>query len=489
MKRTTERPRPPGRRRGRATLLRRGRKSTGRAAVLAMSAGAMLVVAACGGDDDGGGGGGEQASSITFWTPHVTPERLAGQEAVAEAFTEKTGIEVEIVPLAGADQNQSLVTGSASGDVPDVILHAPDQTAAWNEQGLLETETPQQIVDALGPETFSEQALDLVTVGGALGAVPSDGWGHLVVYRKDLLDEAGVEPPATVQDLATVAGELSGSNLSGMALGTQPGNPFTTESLEAILQPTGCELVTDGEVTFDSPECTEGLDIFRQLAESSSAGQFDVESARAAYLAGNAAMLLFSSHIIDELAGLDPANPATCPNCQDDPMFLAENSGFVTVLNEDETGGRQYGSTLNYGIPAGANTDEARQYIEFVLSEGYMDTLGTATEGRVPLRGGTAENPTEYIDAWGELPFGPDPSAGTSIKDVYGDDVVQALQDGASAISRWGFGTPDAAVAGAVFSQHVLAQNIEPLYGGTDPAEVAAQMAAEVTTVQQELGG
>ncbi|NED94211.1 extracellular solute-binding protein [Phytoactinopolyspora alkaliphila] len=455
------------------------------------AAGVLLAVAACGGDDSSGGdeGNGEPASPITMWTPHVTPERLAGQEAVAAAFTEETGIEVEVVPLAGADQNQSLVTGAASGDVPDVILHAPDQTAAWNEQGLLDTEVPAQVMENLGAETFSEQALDLVTVGGALAAVPSDGWGHLVVYRQDLLDDAGLDTPETVQDLAEIAAELSSGSMSGMALGTQPGNPFTTESLEAILQPTGCDLITDGEVTVDSPECAEGLRVFRELADSSAGGQFDVESARAAYLAGNAAMLLFSSHIIDELAGLDPNNPLTCAECADDPMFLAENSGFVTVLNAAETGGRQYGATLNYGVPVGANADEARQYIEYVLGDGYVDTLATATEGRVPLRGGTAENPTEFIDAWGELPFGPDPENDASISEIYGEEVVQALQDGANAISRWGFGTDDATVAGAVFSQHVLAQNIEPLYRGTDPAEVAAQLAAEVSTVQQEIGG
>jgi len=446
----------------------------------------LLITVAPGGNVQAG----DDDTSITFWTPHTTPARLAGQEAVAAAFTAETGIEVDVVPLGGADQNTSLVTGAASGDVPDVILHAPDQTAAWSSQGLLDTETPQQIVDELGADTFSEQALNLVTVDGTLGAVPSDGWGHLVVYRRDLLEAAGLEPPSTVEDLGTVATALRSGSVSGMALGTQPGNPFTTESLEAILQPTGCDLVTDGEVTIGSDECAEGLDVFRQLAESSVAGQFDVESARAAYLSGNAGMLLFSSHILDELAGLDPDHPATCGECSDNPSFLAENSGFVTVLNADsEGGGRQYGATLNYGIPTGANAEAASQYIEYVLSEGYVDTLATATEGRVPLRAGNQDNPTEYIDAWGTLPFGVDQSAGLSIADVYGDEVVQAIQDGANAISRWGYGTDDAALAGAVFSQFVLAQNIEPLLNGSDPAEVAAQMAEEVTAVQQEIGG
>lgn len=460
----------------------------GHFAAAAASVAALVLVTACGGGggDEGDDGDGESASSITFWTPHTTPARLAGQEAVAAAFTDETGIEVEVVPLAGADQNQSLVTGAASGDVPDVILHSQDQTAAWNSQGLLDTEVPQQVVDTLGPETFAEQAIDLVTHDDILAAVPSDGWGHVIVYRTDLLEQAQLDPPETIQDVAEIATAMHATGITGMALGTQPGDPFTTESLESVLIPAGCELVTDGEITFDSPECAEGLELFNQLAESSTAGQFNVESARASYLAGQSAMLLFSSHILDELAGVDPPHPANCPQCAADPAFLAANSGFVTVLNEDAG---QYGATYNYGVPTGAHADEARQFIEFALTEGYAGMLGTATEGRIPLRAGDEEGSTEYIDAWGELPFGSDEANQPILVDVYGEEIVQALVDGANSINRWGYGTGDAAVAGAMFSQHVLSQNVEPLYNGTDPADVAAQMAEAAQVVQQEVGG
>lgn len=431
----------------------------------------------------------QPSTTITVWTPHVTPERIAGQEAVAAAFTEATGIGVNVVALGGADQNTSLVTGAASGDVPDVILHAPDQTAAWASQGLLDVELPQQIIDSLGADTFAEQALTLVTVDGTISAVPSDGWGHIVFYRSDLLDAAGIDAPTTVAELAAAATALSGGSVSGMALGGQVGNPFTTESLESMLQPTGCDLVTDGEVTIDSDTCVEALGLFRELVDSSVAGQFDVQGARSAYLSGNAAMLVFSSHFLDELAGLDPNNPLACDECTDNPRFLAENTGMITVLNPGEDGsGRQYGSTLNYGIPVGANAEAAQAYIEYVLSEGYVDTLAIATEGRVPLRAGNADNPTEYVDAWGALPFGVDQSEGLSIADVYGEEMVAAVHQGATSVRRWGYGTPDAQLAGLVFSQHLLAQTIEPLLGGGDPADTAAAMAAEVQSVKDELG-
>ena len=461
------------------------------AVVVALTTAATLL-AACGPSAEQEG----DAEAITFWTPQSTPERVAAQEAVAARFTEETGIEVDVVPLAAADQDQALVTGAASGEVPDVILAGSSQITSWQAQGLLDTDVVQEAMDTLDPATFNENALGAVTVQdeagsgtgeGTVAAVPSDGWVHLIAYRTDLLEAAGVEVPTTVAELAeaatTVKDEL---DITGIALGTQSGTASGTEGIESIFQSAGCELVSDGEVTIDSPECTAAAKHFKELRDSSVAGDYDVESARAAYMAGDAAMLLFSTHILDELANLDEAVPPSCEQCADEPAFLAESSDFITVL-EPPSGTdhpAQFGATLAYAVPAHADADEARQYIEFVMGDGYADTLAVATEGRLPLRTGTPENPTEYLDAWGGLGFGP--KVESSVAEVYGDDLVTAMGEGMSAVSRWGQGTPDATLAGLVATQGTLAQQLDPLYRGTDPAEVTQQMAAEVTALQQD---
>ena len=455
--------------------------------VVALTATTALL-AACGAPAE------ESTDSITFWTPQSTPERVAAQEAVAEGFTQETGIEVDVVPLAAADQDQALVTGAASGEVPDVILAGASQVTSWQSQGLLDTDVVTEALDALDPATFNQNALGAVTVQDAdtgestIAAVPSDGWVHLIAYRADLLEEAGVEVPTTVAELAQAATAVKEElDLTGIALGTQSGTASGTEGIESIFQSAGCSLVTDGEVAIDSPECAEAAGYFKELRDSSVAGDHDVESARAAYLAGDAAMLLFSTHILDELANLDEAVPPSCQECGDDPEFLAKSSGFITVLeppggSADEAA--QFGATLAYAVPSHAHADEARRYIEYMLSTGYADTLAVATEGRLPLRTGTPENPTDYLDAWGGLGFGP--KVESSVAEVYGDDLVTAMGEGMDAVDRWGQGTPDATLAGLVATQGTLAQQLEPLYRGTDPAEVTRQMAAEVTALQQD---
>jgi multiple sugar transport system substrate-binding protein len=368
--------------------------------------------------------------------------------------------------------------------VPDVILHASTQTGAWTSQGLLDTEAAAAVVDSLEQETFNEHAIEAVTLDGQISAVPSDGWTHVIAYRTDLLEQAGVEAPTSVTELAEAATTIKSElGITGLAFGTQAGTASATEGIQSIFQAAGCDLVVNGEVTIDSAECTEAAEQFLTLRNSSVAGDFDVTSARAAYMNGDAAMLLFSTHILDELAGLDEATPATCAECADSPTFLADNTQFVTVLDEENPA--QYGAILSYGIPTGANVEAAQQYIEYVMSAGYVDTLGVATEGRIPLRNGTVDNPTEFIDAWGELGIGP-AHEGTSVE-LYGEEFVMGMADGINAVYLWGMGTDDATLAGLVASQGVLAGQIEQLYNGTAADEVTAAMKAAVEEVQASL--
>src|SRR5690625_7265382 len=68
-------------------------------AAVGLTLAAALALAACsGGGDDGDGG--DASGPITFWTPHVQPERMAAQQDIADEFTEETGIEVEVVAMA-----------------------------------------------------------------------------------------------------------------------------------------------------------------------------------------------------------------------------------------------------------------------------------------------------------------------------------------------------------------------------------------------------
>lgn len=473
---------------------RRTRVCAAGAAVLA------LALAGCGSADTTAtptatAGGTEAAASaedgttLIFWTQHATPQRLAIQEEVAAAFFETTGITVEVVGLDAAGQNQAIVAAAASGDLPDVVLHAPDQTAAWTEQGLLDGAAAQQVVDALGADTFSADALRLVTLDGQLQAVPSDGWGQMLYYRTDLFAAAGLDAPSSLQDIADAAEVLTAGGTTGIVLGTAPGNGYTSQTLETIALANDCQMFTDGQISLDSANCVNALAEYQRMAAASVPGDQDVESSRAAYLAGDAAMVLWSTHFLDELAGLDLNFPVSCEQCADNPQYLAENTGVVSLFtgpdNDDAT---TFGQTMNLGIMTGAQTEAARQWVEYVLSEAYVQILSTATEGRVPVRTGTADEPQKYVEEWKALTLGADPSLRMPFDEVYSAEVIQTVVDGANGFTRWGLGTADAGVAGTLASQNALSHDLAPLFAGGDPLAVAAAWQATAEAAQRDAG-
>jgi multiple sugar transport system substrate-binding protein len=66
------------------------------------------------------------------------------------------------------------------------------------------------------------------------------------------------------------------------------------------------------------------------IKKTSVPGNQDADTTRATYFAGNAAMVVWSSFLLDELAGLRKDALPTCPQCKKDPQWLAKNTGILT---------------------------------------------------------------------------------------------------------------------------------------------------------------
>jgi multiple sugar transport system substrate-binding protein len=216
------------------------------------------VAVGCGGDDDDEGGGGAGATSgetLTVWNNEFQPDRMKATQAILDDFTKETGIKTKLVAVP-EDQLATLMTNAAAADeLPDVVLATPlDQSQQYAQEEIFDSEAAQAVVDSLGTDTFSEKALDLVSRDGVATGVPSDGWGQLLIYRKDLFDEAGLDAPQTLDDVSAAAERFHGDGMAGITLATKAGDGFTAETFEHVALAQGCQLVDDGgEVTFDTP--------------------------------------------------------------------------------------------------------------------------------------------------------------------------------------------------------------------------------------------
>ena len=91
---------------------------------------------------------------------------------------------------------------------------------------------------------------------GVLYALPLELRVTGIMYRKDLLDAAGIEPPRTLDELAEVAGELRPEDGVGIAVGFSPAKPDAGMDwfVPTLIGLGSKPLNEDGSANFDTPE-------------------------------------------------------------------------------------------------------------------------------------------------------------------------------------------------------------------------------------------
>ncbi|MDO3704386.1 extracellular solute-binding protein [Micromonospora sp. C28SCA-DRY-2] len=440
------------------------------AATLIMTlTGASLL--ACGDDDSGG-----DSNKITVWSLEDVADRVTATKAIIADFTAKTGITVDLVTV-NEDQFPSLIASSAAaGELPDVVGSvslAGVRTLAGNE--LLHPTANGEVVDSLGRQTFSPRALELTSDDGRQLAVPSDGWGQLLVYRKDLFAAAGLPAPDTYQKITDAARRLHRDGVAGITAATAPGDVFTQQTFEHLALANNCQLTDDsGAVKLDSPECVEAFRFYGDLMRNWSVkGGQDVDTTRATYFAGKAAMLVWSPFILDELAGLRNDARPTCPQCQADPTFLAQNSGFVTgIQGPNGSGPAQYGEISSWAVLDGAAAGPAKSFVSHLLDEAYPRWFGMSPEGRFPVRKGTTAEPEKFLTAWNTSQAGVD--AKKPLAEVYGDEVLAGLRRSPDTFQRWGLTQGQGKLVGAILGELPVPKALSDVVAGKSDAAAAA---------------
>ncbi|WP_127502006.1 ABC transporter substrate-binding protein [Actinoplanes solisilvae] len=462
-----------------------------RSIVVATALVASLAACTTSGPDANGDGGGDKGDgkTITMWTTEDVQDRVEAMKKIAAKFGEAKGIKVNVVAVAEDQFDQVMTSAAAEGKLPDVIAALqPEgvQSLAVNE--LLDTTTPGEIVNDLGAGTFSPAALKLTqSPEGKQLSVPSDAWAQLLFYRKDLFAKAGLPAPDTLDKITAAAQKLTTGGNTGIALSTTPGDSFTHQSFEYFALGNGCQLVdASGKVTLDSPQCVNTFRFYNDLATKYSVkGNQDVDTTRANYFAGKTGMVVWSSFLLDELAGLRKDALPTCPECKKDPSYLAKNTGVIGPVSGPDGQPAQFGQVVSWAITRDANKSAAKQFVEYMMSDAYTDWLGFAPEGKVPTRKGTTDDPQKYLKAWSGLSAGVDKKA--PLSSVYSPDVIKTIEAGADKFDRWGFAQGKGALVGATQGELPVPKAINDMVNGGTPEQAAKKATEAVRDIDKSI--
>jgi multiple sugar transport system substrate-binding protein len=424
-------------------------------------------------------------AQLQFWTTEEQPERLAKQEEMAAAFEAETGTAVEVIPVTESELGTRATAAFAAGDLPDVIYTPLNNVLPWAEAGILDTFAGTDVVNELGVDTFAPGALAMADFEGDIAAVPVDGWTQMIVYRADLFEEAGLEAPTTFDNIRAAIDALHNPpEMYGFVAATKVDEAYMGQMLEHVLLANGVNPVAaDGTAMFDPAPTIEVLVFYKALAEASPPGDLFWQQSRELYLAGDAAMIIWSPFILDELAGLRDSVPVTYA---DDPTSdaLAGVTGIVTTLaGPSHPDGAAWADIRYFGITTDAEADAAVDFVLYSMDEGYTATLSIAPEGKFPVRRGTADDPDAFVEAWADLPVGVDRQA--PLGDLYPADVIQEIVAGLETADRWGVEENQLALASKILNSQVMNRLVREYIDGERSAEdTVALLNEEVARIE-----
>lgn len=421
------------------------------------------------------------ADTLRFWTTEEQPERLEVQRAIAADFKAETGIEVEVIPVTETDLGTRATAAFAAGDLPDVIYHTLQYVLPWHDAGILDVDANSEVIENLGADTFAPGPLNISRVEDGYAAVPMDGWTQMVVYRKDLFEQHGLSAPDSYADIQAALKKLHNPpEMYGFVAATKVDENFMSQVLEHVFLANGVSPVNEsGFKALDKEATIEVLEFYDAITKASPPGELYWKQSRELYFAGQAAMIIWSPFILDELAGLRDSAP---PSINSDPTSsaLAAKTGVVTTLSGPSNQEGAAWSDIRYmGITVDADIDNAIEFVEYSMSEGYLDALGMAAEGKFPIRRGTQADPDAYTNGWAKLPVGVDRKA--PLTDLYEPEVIENIVAGLERANRWGVSENQLALASKMINSQVINRLVREYMDGVRSAS------ATVDRMNEEL--
>lgn len=349
---------------------------------------AALTFAACtsggGGSAGGEGPSVEEGGTLTFanWQ-WLEPGRAETIFAAANGYTsENPEVEIEQQSIVRADYEKTISTQIGSGGGPDIFIVPDTYFPELVESGALEP-----LDDVLEPEDEERLASaneDYVDDGQQMGLV----WETVpfaFFWNQQILDEAGVTPPTSFDELLTAAETITAeTGKTGFAVRHQ-----LNEEPVWWLDHANWEYGFGGgwsdgeELTINSPENVEAETAFKEMYDSGafSVGD-DASTYRSKFAAGEVGMVIDNSSALLTMIA-------------DSDVVTSEQVGASTLPFPTDSS-----AYAGFAIGINANSENkalAKDYLRWMFTEEAQQGFA---EGLFPSSVGTdAEAPAELTEA------------------------------------------------------------------------------------------
>lgn len=375
------------------------------------------------------------------------------QEAIQpkiEEFTELTGIQVEAEALPEQQFRQRVqveMTGGSS-DLDVFMTSVQNEGAKFATNDWYEDLRPYAEDASLTGEEYeladlSESVLEGHTFDGVLAGIPIQLETQMLFYRKDILEEAGVEVPTTLEELEQVAAEIDDPSGTRAFVARGKGASAVTQ-IATYLFNYGADWTAEGstEPAFNTPEGIEAFDYYTSLIREygpDGAANMSWEEALPLFQQGQVAMYTDASTFLPQVQ-------------EESTDEVKENVGFAKMPSGPGGDHQTFNGWALGMSPFSENKDAAWYFVQWATSPDMVETLtqeGGIAGARQSVDFGDSF-PEDWVTAFTEslpkarpqlpqvipVPEVRDAIGTAVVAGLQGDDVGPALEDAAEQFTQ-----------------------------------------------------
>ena len=250
----------------------------------------LIIVSACGSSNNNGSDATGQPAATPQGSASPTdsgdaaPEQpFAGQkltlylsntnwgsaiEQLLPAFEAETGINVEMESFAEKQLTEKVsiqfTTGSSSPDV--YMFRPPNEGKLFYANGWMEPLGPYiEKVPDFDLADFSDVALSQVTYDEQVAGIPGIANTQIIYYRKDLLENAGLAVPTTLDELAAAIQKLHDPKNEIYGFIARGGQTELVGQTSSFLFSEGGDFTQDGQAAINTPAAMKAFTMYGSL--------------------------------------------------------------------------------------------------------------------------------------------------------------------------------------------------------------------------------
>lgn len=342
---------------------------------------------------------GSDSPTITVWVGSGRDQANVIKALVDETFTPRKGINVNVMLV---DMN-TLLQASLAGQGPDVALQVANAGGAVATSATGTTGSSNDLPVNYGLRSaavdlttfpdweqvasrFRESALSQFAFEGSLYALPETQNFQVMFYRKDILNELGIDVPRTWDDMKVVISELSKNQMS---VGMLPSELTFT----SLLYQFGGELYNE-DGTASALDSEEAVNAFKAYCEFYTDYKLDrATSVEQRFRTGESPIIIadYTTYNVLEVSAPD----------------IKGLWGFTALPGVVGADGSINNTSASTGLACMMMSDSrdkaaSWEFMKWWLSEETQTAYGKEMEG---LMGEAARYPTANVEAFANLPW------------------------------------------------------------------------------------